>query len=220
MARHKPLRETIGTFEPKHLHGMIFDAADWPMVLMTATLLERFLELAISLRFRPSLGDFDQGEMFSGYGPLASFSGKIMVAYAMGAITKQARNDLRIIKNIRNEAAHRISDFSLEENPMKQWCDSLCLAEASDLDLFGKEDARELVEKIEAMDRAEPRSKFIFSVIRVLGGIPLGVADYLRSGLSIALKKDPSLLTKEMRDDFKTVGIDLDALASSPKKAP
>jgi hypothetical protein len=220
MARHKPLRETIGTFEPKHLHGMIFDAADWPMVLMTATLLERFLELAISLRFRPSLGDSDQGEMFSGYGPLASLSAKIMVAYAMGAITKEARDDLRIIKNIRNEAAHRISDFSLRDALIKQWCDSLSLASIDDLDLFGKEDAPGLAEKVKLMDPAEPRSKFIFSAIRVLGGISLAVADYLRSGLRIALKKDPSLLTKEMREDFKSVGIDLDALASSPQKSP
>jgi len=53
--------------------------------------------------------------MFSGYGPLASFSSKIDMAYSFGLITKSEAEDLHIIRKIRNECAHSIDtviDFS------------------------------------------------------------------------------------------------------------
>lgn len=47
-----------------------------------------------------------EARLFDGYGPLGSFSAKIDIAYALGIITEQIFNDLKTIKDIRNEFAH------------------------------------------------------------------------------------------------------------------
>ena len=44
--------------------------------------------------------------LFKGYGPLGSFSAKIDFSYALSIITKDIFDDLRTIKDIRNEFAH------------------------------------------------------------------------------------------------------------------
>lgn len=50
----------------------------------------------------------------SPYAPLGNFAGKIQLAYAYGLIDKATFDDLEIIRQLRNEAAHCMFDFSLE----------------------------------------------------------------------------------------------------------
>jgi DNA-binding MltR family transcriptional regulator len=44
--------------------------------------------------------------LFEGYGPISSFSAKIDIAYALDIITEAIFDDLKTIKDIRNEFAH------------------------------------------------------------------------------------------------------------------
>jgi DNA-binding MltR family transcriptional regulator len=52
------------------------------------------------------LSGADAERIFTGMGPLASFSGKIEIAYLFSFIDKAARDDLHLIRRIRNNFAH------------------------------------------------------------------------------------------------------------------
>src|ERR1041384_4735990 len=47
------------------------------------------------------------GKMFKGYGPLATFSAKIDIAYLMNIIPRDWRDILHVVREIRNRFAHR-----------------------------------------------------------------------------------------------------------------
>lgn len=79
--------------------------SDTSFVLTSATALEPLLEQAILANMRP-LSKTLYSELFSGYGPLATFSGKIDIAYALRIVDDDLVGDLRAIKAIRNAFAH------------------------------------------------------------------------------------------------------------------
>jgi len=54
-------------------------------------------------------------DLFNGQGPLATFSSRINIAFALGKLSKEAKNDLHIIRKIRNEFA-QVSDSIDFEN--------------------------------------------------------------------------------------------------------
>ena len=49
------------------------------------------------------------------YAPLSTFAGKIQIAYGYGLISQQDYENLELIRKIRNEAAHSLYDFSLQD---------------------------------------------------------------------------------------------------------
>lgn len=54
----------------------------------------------------PNLPKTLQNKLFKHYGPFASFSAKIDVAYTMGQISKAVHHDLNVIRDVRNKFAH------------------------------------------------------------------------------------------------------------------
>ena len=48
----------------------------------------------------------DEEVLFSGFGPLATFSARIRIAYALGIVGKKTRHDLDLMREIRNAMAH------------------------------------------------------------------------------------------------------------------
>jgi DNA-binding MltR family transcriptional regulator len=56
--------------------------------------------------------------------PLGTFSGKITMAYCLGLIYKPVRDDLHLVRKIRNEFAHNLY-ASFEDERIKSWCSSL-----------------------------------------------------------------------------------------------
>ena len=62
----------------------------------------------------PSSENEDKG-LFSGYGPLSSFSSKIVLSYRLGLISNSEYKTLQVIRKIRNSFAHDISKDSLLE---------------------------------------------------------------------------------------------------------
>jgi DNA-binding MltR family transcriptional regulator len=165
MSRHKTLQKVFEEVDIEALYNMIFEAADWQMVLVASTFLDRMLEFAIGRAFKNELTPTEQAEIFSGYGPLASFSARITIAYALGAMSIEARNDLRVVKSIRNEAAHRMTHFSLQEGVLKQYCDSLKLTAPIDLSSFEPDP---MSERLKAIDASSPRGRFILSIHHIM----------------------------------------------------
>jgi DNA-binding MltR family transcriptional regulator len=53
-------------------------------------------------------------DLFHGQGGLSSFSAKISITYAIGLISKQAADDLHIVREIGNRFAHKLHGLSFE----------------------------------------------------------------------------------------------------------
>ena len=83
------------------------DESDRGAILMAATTLEDMLEYKILQRLPALLEDEPARKlMFDQDGPVASFSRKIHMAYAMGIIDKPYRKLIDLAREIRNCAAH------------------------------------------------------------------------------------------------------------------
>ena len=64
-------------------------------------------------------------ELFEGFGPFSSFAQRIEASYAFGIITKEEKNDLLIIKKIRNFFAHYPKKISFRNHEFKKLCSTL-----------------------------------------------------------------------------------------------
>jgi hypothetical protein len=64
----------------------------------------------------------EHDELFVGYKPLASFSAKIQLAYAIGLIGKKVRHDLNSIREIRNAIAHTALQIDFSSPEIKSLC--------------------------------------------------------------------------------------------------
>ena len=74
-----------------------------------------------------SLTKTEKDELFSGFGPLASFSSQIKMAYALGVIGKKTRKDLDTIRLIRNVFAHAQKPVSFRTHVITAGCKLLTL---------------------------------------------------------------------------------------------
>lgn len=90
---------------------------------------------ALDLRLRDRIAGFlvdDQKEVdeLLGFGgeqnaALGTFGARISAAYCLGLITRQQRDNLRLIKKIRNHFAHNLHGSSFADEPVRSWCASL-----------------------------------------------------------------------------------------------
>lgn len=62
------------------------------------------------------------------HGPLSSFAAKAKVAYALGLIDKQTKEDLDYIRKIRNKFAHSVKPISFQDRPIREYCNKLSTA--------------------------------------------------------------------------------------------
>lgn len=60
--------------------------------------------------------------LFEGYGPLATFSARIDLAYGLGYIAPMQRRDLHLIRKIRNIFAHRTGKVTFDDNHISSRC--------------------------------------------------------------------------------------------------
>jgi hypothetical protein len=74
---------------------------------------------------RPSLNSDDIRRLFDYEGPIGSFSARIRVAYAFNLFGPETRDDLDLIRLIRNEFAHSGRPFGFSEPLVKPVTDRL-----------------------------------------------------------------------------------------------
>jgi DNA-binding MltR family transcriptional regulator len=89
--------------------------SDRSCVIVAAAYIDELLEYLLkNFLYSPSSEKEDK-DLFSGYGPLSSFSSKILLSYRLGLISNYEYKTLQIIRKIRNAFAHDISKGSLLE---------------------------------------------------------------------------------------------------------
>jgi DNA-binding MltR family transcriptional regulator len=84
---------------------VIAKRTDTAYVIVTATVLEDLLEQALLVRMR-DLSNKVYARLFTGHGPLATFSAKIDLAFALQIIEQGTAIDLHAVRELRNEFAH------------------------------------------------------------------------------------------------------------------
>jgi hypothetical protein len=99
---------------------------DHTVVIVTASILETALELAIIPKF-PKISNEDQRLLFSDSkeGPLSTFSAKIRIAHALGIFGNAMRDDLLTIKAIRNLFAHARGPIDFNNQAVINACAAL-----------------------------------------------------------------------------------------------
>lgn len=98
---------------------------DATFVLTISAAVEQALELAISTHF--VLDHEGAQRMFddSQNGPLGTFAAKIKIAYALGIFTKEMKEEIDIIRRIRNAFAHSKNRLSFSSPQIAQACSLL-----------------------------------------------------------------------------------------------
>jgi DNA-binding MltR family transcriptional regulator len=99
-----------------------YDASDSEIVLSAAGALDNLLRIAIGTTFRAAVSFNDMKGIFEGNGPLSTLDSKIRVASALGIIPGDFRDDVDLIRSIRNSFAHSISTRHFSDNDIKQKC--------------------------------------------------------------------------------------------------
>lgn len=82
------------------------EASDRAAILVGATLVEFALERVIAIRLRAPADDKEKAKLFSRDGIFETFSEKIWAAYYLKIIGPVTRQNLDLIRRIRNYAAH------------------------------------------------------------------------------------------------------------------
>ncbi len=112
-----PCLDPTPTEEDKALAHSLLNESDRGCAIVGADLLDARLESLFRAFCRAEKGDVRRfvDPLFVGYGPLASFSAKIRLAYALYLIPPATHRDLELIRSLRNEFAHHWGPISFDD---------------------------------------------------------------------------------------------------------
>jgi hypothetical protein len=101
------------------------DSSDRACALVMSSFLDRALVSLLSTQMR-EVAEPDRKLLFYGETAfLGTFSAKIRLSYALGLISKNQRDNLNTIKDIRNVFAHSTKVMTFENTQISQHCDKL-----------------------------------------------------------------------------------------------
>jgi hypothetical protein len=109
-ARGEPAADDLPRLEAE-----IYGTNDRARAVMLGAVVELSLELFLKNKRRPSLNAGDTREMFEYTGPLGTFASKILIGYAFNWYGPETREDLTLIRTLRNEFAHSRKSFDFEK---------------------------------------------------------------------------------------------------------
>jgi hypothetical protein len=112
-------RQLPSTEEHSEISEEILNGSDRSVAIILASEVERFLEAAILARFTYVE---DEKKLICDDGPLATFSRKIQLGYAMGLYNSELRDDLNQIRNVRNDFAHSQLPICFNTPSVKDRC--------------------------------------------------------------------------------------------------
>jgi Mannitol repressor len=92
--------------------------SDRGAAIIATAIIDNLLEDALRQRLILTL---ELGDRLFSYGPLANFSAKISLAYAVGILTSEMSSDLDTIRRIRNRFAHTAEPLKFRDTKIRQW---------------------------------------------------------------------------------------------------
>jgi DNA-binding MltR family transcriptional regulator len=101
------------------------------VAVLACALLEDVLRLAI-LNKMVDLTKDEQDRLFVGITPIGTLSAKTQIAYAFGIIDPATRNDLNVMREIRNGITHTTLNITFDTPEIANLCNNLnCLSPSS-----------------------------------------------------------------------------------------
>ena len=91
--------------------------------IVAASIVESSLKIAIAINFLLSDKDFEK--LLGVNAPLASFDAKILLGFSLGLYGKNTRNDLDVIRKMRNAFAHAMLSLSFQTPEILTLCQQL-----------------------------------------------------------------------------------------------
>jgi DNA-binding MltR family transcriptional regulator len=92
--------------------------SDRACVILSVAMLDHALETLLKARLVPTSSSED--EILEGaYAPISTFNARIDLAHRIGLISSQLCRDLHIIRKIRNDFAHNITNCSFEDSSVR-----------------------------------------------------------------------------------------------------
>jgi len=109
--------------------------SDRSCVILSAAVLDSALKTLFVTKLVPITSN--QDTFLDGpYSPISSFSSRIELAFRIGLISSRLARDLNLIRKIRNDFAHNITDCSFEnsgvQNRLSELCNSFGMRELSE----------------------------------------------------------------------------------------
>ena len=95
------------------------DESDRSVVILAGS----FIEMTLEKYLRMKLVDSESvAQLFSGYAPLATFSAKIEVGFALGLLPVHVYQDLKVVKKLRNIFAHEVEPWNFDSQRVGDIC--------------------------------------------------------------------------------------------------
>lgn len=120
LSRYRP-----GAGEEPQLFNTLLKESDKGLALIGATVMKDALEHCFSRKFIHGLGTTCLDDIFNYEGPLGSFSNRIKIAYALGTFNSVVRDELEIIRDIRNAFAHSVIHLSISTKEIAEATEEL-----------------------------------------------------------------------------------------------
>lgn len=102
---------------------------DRSIAIIVGSVLDQGLESALLTRLRPLNTEEERAVFLSEGAPLSTFSAKITLGYSLGLFGRMARDDLHMIRSIRNTFAHSRLSLDFDHASVAAACMELTLPE-------------------------------------------------------------------------------------------
>ena len=135
LSLRKLTRQPRTAEELDSLYVELKEVEDRAAAILGAIFVEDALEEAIVSKMAP-LNERERRELFDGDAPLATFSAKIRIGYAIKIYQARMRNDLAHIKNIRNAFAHARKPIKFVTPAVAHICSQLVILRDLDASIF------------------------------------------------------------------------------------
>jgi hypothetical protein len=163
-----------------------YASSDRAAVILQASNVENILQGVIEKKLRQPLGNDLRDRIFDGNGPLASFSHKIMMGYALGLFANMFRHDLDLIRELRNGFAHVRHPMTFTTPEVAEVCKHLQLPDAEKLRRGPKAYYDRYPDSTVATDISHPRTRFTLAC-HTLAVHFLQLEEDIKTGVSYAL---------------------------------
>jgi DNA-binding MltR family transcriptional regulator len=168
--------------QPQKLPFLEDGLDDATLVLLATSLVDELLKIALVAGFHKNAVSRRRIEdVFTGHGPLATFSAKISVSSLLGLTTANVRHDLTILRKIRNDFAHSHQQLHLND-----FANCLSL---------------KLISKLNIADKSENRTRFKHSCAAIIG--QLATATLIRNAQYRFISKNAEGVTREYETMLK-----------------
>lgn len=103
-----------------HFHESIQPESTRAKVILSACYLEELLRQLVQIILRPC-DEKDDALLDGPQAPFAGMSAKIELVYRLGAIGRETRDSLHLVRKIRNRFAHDLSACTFDDTQTRSW---------------------------------------------------------------------------------------------------